>query len=115
MMEVPRTNKRMELVQGFQNLFIEIYMIRIEELADSIKNGEAFTSTDTYSVLVITHPSFHIGKEHPEREQEHLSFIINELGLPNYQDNVNSQGLQEGVWFTAFHTLISPTSTIRVE
>ena len=66
----------MELLQVFQYLLIEIYMMRMEELALEIASSslrmekclwETHTLTCTYSVLVIIHPWFNTRREHPER------------------------------------------------
>ena len=66
-----------ELLQDFQYLLI--YIIRLKELALEIVSRSLriekclqesivvmCNRSDTYSVLVITHPWLHIGKKHPE-------------------------------------------------
>ena len=68
------------------------------------KNGEVLIGNQYINrylqCFAITHPWLHTVKEHPETAG--APYIINEL---------SSQRLQEGFWFTALHTLISPTST----
>ena len=70
----------------------------------TIKNEEAFTSTDIYSVLVITHPLFHMGKENPDRE--YLSYIVKELGLPPHPTGTISYTLQHQLGNRSFSEVV---------